>query len=558
MESIKVEPFTPEGNMSRARLLFDIVDDGESGLVGGAGRLTARELGLLTGALNFHSLVHPAREFKVVVLRAPEGEYPSLTDEACHRLEWKADRAAICSLAVRSTVEADVPHDRGVMPLVIDLGGERSEGGTSFYDRAGLKGKVFKRVRFGAPVAFDALRQGLTDFYEERILPKRRPQRIAASQVSSSPSGNRQSGRPPAIIFGLHWLEMGGAERWALEAIALAKEAGFLPIVLTDRDSWHPWIDQPELDGALVLPLSFPLPQGEDADLLLRLLSEFSVRGIHVHHNNWLYHRLPWFKAWDPSIQIADTLHILEWRTGGFVEVSVKLSNTIDIHHVISPQLRDYLTLLRDIPKSRVALAPLYGLSDQLESHTAASASESRRPFTVAFIGRLSQQKRPYLFLRYAAALVKAVGIDVRFIVHGDGALLEETENLVVRYGLTGRVELRQPPRAVVDTLAEADLLVISSDNEGLTLTTFEATAMNVAVLSSDVGSQASLVAGQALLPRQPFAFIKEAVTLTQAVMCSEALRREIISEQQEKINALKQLPDARGWTKVLYEGWKA
>ena len=29
------------------------------------------------------------------------------------------------------------------------------------------------------------------------------------------------------------WLEMGGAERWAIETIALAREAGFLPIVLT-------------------------------------------------------------------------------------------------------------------------------------------------------------------------------------------------------------------------------------------------------------------------------------------------------------------------------------
>lgn len=81
---------------------------------------------------------------------------------------------------------------------------------------------------------------------------------------------------------------------------------------------------------------------------------------------------------------------------------------------------------------------------------------------------------------------------------------------------------------------------------------------MNVAVLSTDVGSQASLVSGKALLPRQPLAFITEAVKLTQAVMSSEALRKEIIGEQQEKITALKELPDARGWTKALYEGWKA
>lgn len=558
MEAVKMDSVIPEGPMTRAQKLFDVIDDGQSGLTGHGGRLNERELGLLAGALNYHSLVHPGREFKVVVLRAPEGEFPSLTDEACHRLEWKSGRSAICSLSVRSTVKAEAARPQGVLPLVIDLGGEGSEGGTSYYDRAGLKGKVFKRVRFGAPVVFDALRQGLTDVYEKHIVPKRRHPRIVAPTETSSAVGSRGPGRPAAIIFGLHWLEMGGAERWALESIALAKEAGFTPIVLTDKDSSHPWIVQPELDGAVVLPLSFPLLPGEEADLLLTLLSEFAVHGIHVHHNNWLYHRLAWFKAVDPSIQIADTLHILEWRTGGFVEVSVKLSNTVDVHHVISPQLRDYLTLLRDVPKSRVALAPLYGLSDELVSDIAPHAKETNRPFTVAFVGRLSQQKRPYLFLRYAAALKRAAPSDVKFIVHGDGALSEETQKLVNHYGLAGNVELRRPPQPVTDTLAEADLLVVSSDNEGLTLTTFEATAMNVAVLSTDVGSQASLVASRALLPRQPFAFISEAVKVTQDIMSSEDLRMDIIAEQQEKIKALKQFPDARGWTRELYEGWKA
>lgn len=551
-----MDTMTTEQSLNKALRLFEIVDDGGSGLAGGRGRLSEREVGLLVGALNYHALVQPSREFKAVVLRAPDGEFPSLTDEACHRLEWKSDRTVICSVDVRSTVPGALPGKSPFLPLVIDLGGERSEGGTTFYDRAGLKGKVFKRARFGAPIAFDALRQGLTDVYEKHIVPKRRPRPMAPPQSTPSSVIPWTRDKRPAIIFGMHWLEMGGAERWALESIELAKESGFLPIVLTDRDSSHPWIDRPELDGALVLPFSSSIPRREEADLLLTLMSEFSIRGIHVHHNGWLYHRLAWFKAMDPSIHIVDTLHILEWRTGGFVEVSAKLSNIIDVHHVISPQLRDYMTLLRDVPKGRVALAPLYGLSSDLSVQTRDPNSNS--PFTIAFVGRLSQQKRPFLFVRYAAALKRAVRADVRFIVHGDGALSDETEKLVRQYGLSNCVELRRPPHPVAATLADSDLLVISSDNEGLTLTTFEATAMNVAVLSTDVGSQASLVSGKALLPRQPFPFVKSAVKLTKAIMASETLRKEILADQQEKITSLKELPEARAWTKALYEGWKA
>lgn len=541
--------------MNNAHKLFEVVDDGGSGLLGGVSRLSSRELGLLVGALNYHSLVQPGREFKVVVLRGPEEEIPKLTGKACHRLEWEANRVVMCTVDVRSTVGGGADGNTALVPLVIDLGGQSAEGGTPFYDQSGLKGRIFSKARFGAPIAFDALRQGLTDVYEKHITPKRRPPRMAPPQsIPSSVNPSSKSGLP-AILFGLHWLEMGGAEKWALETIALAKETGFLPIVITDRDSSHPWIDRPELDGALVLPLSTPLPETADADLLLTLLSEFSIRGIHVHHNGWLYHRLAWFKAMDPSIRIVDSLHIIEWRNGGFAEVAVKLSNTIDLHHVISPQLRDYLILHRDVPKERVALAPLYGLNSGRPAIR--SASQNSRPFTIAFVGRLSQQKRPYLFLRYAAALRRAADRDVRFILHGDGILADETSRLVRQYGLTDCLELRRPPRAVDDTLAESDLLVISSDNEGLTLTTFEATERDVAVLSTDVGSQASLVSGKALLPRQPFAFIGAAVKLTKDVMSSEALRQEIIAEQGQKITALKELPEARAWTKALYEGWK-
>lgn len=540
--------------MSNARRYFEIVEDGGSGLADGAGRLSGREAGLLEGAINYHALVRPGQEFRVIVLRGPSGSFPKLTDESCHRLAWALDRTVICTVGARSTVSGGATTAT-VVPLVIDLGGEHLGGGTPFYDRTGLKAKVLRRARFGAPIAFDTLRQGLTDVYEKRIAPNRRRPRIAAVESTAAPAARAVNGRQPAIIFGLHWLEMGGAERWALETIALAREAGFLPIVLTDRDSAHPWIVRPELDGALVLPLSLPLPGAEETVLMLALMSEFDVRGIHVHHNGWLYHRLPWFRAMDPSIHVADSLHIVEWRTGGFVEVSVTHSDVIDVHHVISPQLRDYLVLQRDIPKNRVALAPLYGLS--------AAASEpaekkAGRPFTVSFIGRLSQQKRPYLFLRYAAELRRAVGNDVRFIVHGDGMLSDETDRLVARYGLSDCTELRRPPQSVEETLAESDLLVISSDNEGLTLTTFEATAQNVAVLSTDVGSQASLVSSVALVPRQPLAFLKAAVELTRKIMASEELRAQIVKDQGDKIAALKELPEARTWTKELYEGWKA
>jgi hypothetical protein len=183
--------------MSKARKLFEVVDDGGSGLAGGEGRLSDRELGLLVGGLNYHSLIQPGREFKVIVLRAPDGEFPRLTGYACHRHEWEPNRTVVCTVAVRSTVPTTVPSDSALVPLVLDLGGERAEGGATYYDRPGRTAKILRRARFGAPIAFDALRQGLTDYYEKRVTPHRRPPRMAP--IESTAPGPAAADGPDRI-----------------------------------------------------------------------------------------------------------------------------------------------------------------------------------------------------------------------------------------------------------------------------------------------------------------------------------------------------------------------
>ncbi len=60
--------------------------------------------------------------------------------------------------------------------------------------------------------------------------------------------------------------------------------------------------------------------------------------------------------------------------------------------------------------------------------------------------------------------------------MHGDGELGEEIRRDHARLGLQSVVEMRTPATPVSRTLEEADVLVICSDNEGVTLTSFEAT----------------------------------------------------------------------------------
>jgi hypothetical protein len=117
-------------------------------------------------------------------------------------------------------------------------------------------------------------------------------------------------------------------------------------------------------------------------------------------------------------------------------------------------------------------------------------------------------------------------------------------------------VALPLPNRPVSDTLDEADVLVISSDNEGVTLTSFEADAHDVLILSSNVGSQASVVPAELLLPRHPLAFLREAEQKLLDLADEPDLAARLLSAQRTQVDAFAALPRAREWTRSLYERW--
>jgi Glycosyl transferases group 1/Glycosyltransferase Family 4 len=534
--------------------MFELLDEAGISLDGDPGPLDERERRLVIGAATFHALARPGQTFRLTVLRGPSGAPLALTDRKVHRIEWPDDREVVGSVLLRSTAHspADAPPATGLADIVVDVGGE-PEYEHLYGKQRTVQSQARRVIRFLAPIPFDALRQYRTDL-TERQLRSGSPQRKASIPLDRG-AGQQPRNNPPAVLFGLHWLELGGAERWALDTVRLAAEAGLTPIVVTDRPSAHPWITRPELAGAVVVPLTQPLDPGADSAFLSGILANFDVRGIHIHHNTWLYQRLPWLKAQRPDIPVVDSLHILEWRTGGFVDIAARLSNMIDVHHVISPALRDYLLGQQGLPPEKIKLATLANLTGtDIASVNRTRAADD--PFTVVFVGRFTQQKRPYLFLQLAARLRKHAPGRVRFIMHGDGELGNEVQSLRVRYRLGDDLQVRGPEIPVARTLSEADVLVISSDNEGLTLTSFEATAAGVPVVSTDVGSQASLIATDLLCPRHPYPFLHAAATSIATMMTSPDQRKKWLDEQIVKAAAFAKLPDARSWTRELYQGW--
>jgi glycosyltransferase involved in cell wall biosynthesis len=113
----------------------------------------------------------------------------------------------------------------------------------------------------------------------------------------------------------------------------------------------------------------------------------------------------------------------------------------------------------------------------------------------VAFVGRLTQVKRPDRLLAVAREVSRAIP-DTRFLVCGGGDLAADILR-AVRHGDVGITALGW--RADVETVyAAADLVLLTSDNEGMPVSLIEAALAGVPAVATDVGSVAEVVQHEA------------------------------------------------------------
>jgi glycosyltransferase involved in cell wall biosynthesis len=111
----------------------------------------------------------------------------------------------------------------------------------------------------------------------------------------------------------------------------------------------------------------------------------------------------------------------------------------------------------------------------------------------VAIIGRIVAQKAHERFV-VAARLVADVLPETRFLVVGEGPRRQRVEQQVATAGLTSQVLFTGARADARDIIARADVIVFSSEWEGLSITALEALAAGTPVVSTDVQGMRELL----------------------------------------------------------------
>jgi glycosyltransferase involved in cell wall biosynthesis len=109
----------------------------------------------------------------------------------------------------------------------------------------------------------------------------------------------------------------------------------------------------------------------------------------------------------------------------------------------------------------------------------------------ITFVGRLTQIKRPDRLLDVAKEC-KTRGLDLRFLVAGEGELFESSKARSLREELN--VTFFGWRNDIDQIFAASDIAILTSDNEGIPLTLIQAAQAGLPIVATNVGSISDIV----------------------------------------------------------------
>jgi glycosyltransferase involved in cell wall biosynthesis len=118
----------------------------------------------------------------------------------------------------------------------------------------------------------------------------------------------------------------------------------------------------------------------------------------------------------------------------------------------------------------------------------------SSQTLYITFVGRLTQIKRPDRLLDVAKEC-KERGLDLRFLVAGEGELFEDSKARAMSEELN--VTFFGWRKDIDQIFAASDIAILTSDNEGIPLTLIQAAQAALPIVATNVGSISDIVVSE-------------------------------------------------------------
>jgi glycosyltransferase involved in cell wall biosynthesis len=290
------------------------------------------------------------------------------------------------------------------------------------------------------------------------------------------------TGRP--VVFFVPWLTRGGGGERFVRDIAQGMVDDGRTVVVIVTHGCPPGMTDATEEMLAITPYVYDLTRFLKPETWLTFCRSMIWRlGTPILINTgstWLYENIAALRrAGRGRISVFDQL----FNDVGHVQSSVAAGHNIDVTLTTHQALERMMAEQYRVP-SRVVTVPI-GI-DPPANGDRPQRPENSRP-VIGWLGRLSGEKRPEWFVQ----LAKALGNLAHFRLAGEGPLssdLERSARHVPSLELSGFVD------DALEFIAACDLLVVTSEIEGIPLVAMEALACGTPVVATQVGGLADLI----------------------------------------------------------------
>ncbi len=302
------------------------------------------------------------------------------------------------------------------------------------------------------------------------------------------------------LLFILPWSVVGGADIFNLNLIKGLKQKGYEISVITTQKCDYALRQGIEQYVEEYFDLTTFLKRKDWASFIEYVIRSRRINLVFLSNSYYGYYALPWLKCQFRDIPFVDYIHAENWtlRNGGFPKDSNAVADYLDETYTCTSHLKDvmYKTMKRNVKNVKpvyIGTDPyFYDPNLEFEKYDKLKKMYKNKK-VILFPSRIVHYKRP-LFAIDIMKQISKIRDDVCLAIVGDGAALDDVKKYVKSSNMQEYVTCFGIQKDVRPFYKIADVTLICSLREGLTLTTYESLSMGVPIVSSNVGGQAELI----------------------------------------------------------------
>ena len=295
------------------------------------------------------------------------------------------------------------------------------------------------------------------------------------------------------VLYIFPWMVVGGADFFNLDLIKRLPKDKYRTIILTTTPNANP-VRQMFEDYAEVYDMSTFMDRINYIKFADYIISSRKVDLVFVSNSEYGYYMVPYLKNKYKEIPFIDYIHCVDIYDPrkGFArcsrDVTKYLSGTYCCNNATLRELKEDFGLTNAetiyIGTDEKKFDPTKYDKDKLKEKYGIPKDK----IIISFICRLSDQKRPLMFIEIAKRVSK-INKDIYWVIAGDGQLMPKVKaNIDKNFKLLGMIKETEEIYSISDATFNC------SSFEGLALTSYESLSMGVPVISTDAGGQGELI----------------------------------------------------------------